>query len=405
MYLNSLINLLGGNVINFKENILINNFVTNSLKALKNDCFICINSGYKYIADASLNGAKVVILEKEIPYNIDITYILVSSIDNALKQIGAYILSLKKINIIAITGSVGKTTTKELLSLGLSKKYKVLKNEGNKNNLYGILETIFKLTDDIEYLVLEVGMNHRYEISEISKMLKPDIGVITNIGSAHIGNLGSVKEILKAKLEILDGNKDMKLFVNGEDKYLNKISAFKVYKVYNEKILNVDFDYMIMNYYLVISVLNYLKIDINLYLNDLLNYKMYKQRMNVLNIKDITIIDDTYNASLESVIGGLSYLKKYNNEKIIILGDILELGKHSIKIHKKINKYLKKVRNKHTLLIGKYTKYINGKHFFNHDELINYLKNINITNKVIYLKGSRKMRMEKIIKNLLNFKI
>lgn len=125
---------------------------------------------------------------------------------------------------------------------------------------------------------------------------------------------------------------------------------------------------------------------------------MVNSRMNIKHFKNITIIDDCYNSSYESVAGGLEVFKNINDDKIIILGDMLELGKYSYRYHYKLNFLLNKIENKQVLTVGKYSKYIKGIHFNNNNDLINYLKNINLKNKYIYLKGSRGMHLEEIKK-------
>ena len=381
------------------ENIKINRFSFDSKDINSGDVFIAINSGYKYIDEAINNGCIAIIISDNIDYvNESILVIKTHNMKKLLKNIASYIINKKNVFKIAITGSNGKTTTKELLYYGLKSKYKVLKNDGNNNNFLGLIKTIFKLNNE-EFLVMEMGMNHTGEIKELSSILKPDIAIITNIGSAHIGNLGSKKNIFKAKMEIKEGNPHMLLFVNGNDHFLKRINAIKIKN--NSFNYEPFFNYLKTNYNLVASVLKYFNFTNKEIISTFDNYQMYKQRMNIIYKGTTIIIDDTYNASLESTLGGLSFLKEYNQDKIIILGDILETGKYAIKIHKKINKYLKKLKHILVLHIGNYTKYIHGYHFDSKQELIKYLDSLNLSNKVIYLKGSRKMELELIRDNLL----
>ena len=244
-------------------------------------------------------------------------------------------------------------------------------------------------------------MNHLNEISNLSKLCNPTVSVITKIGSAHIGNLGSKKEILKAKTEIIDGMNNGPLIINGDDKYLNKIKysnivkcglnhkndliAYDIICSFNKTKFKIEIDdntyefvFNIPGKHLITDVL--IAIEVGLLFN--INYDDIKsaveefidiyQRMNIINLKNNNVlIDDSYNASYESVIGGLEVIKKSPLNKIIILGDVLELGKYSNKYHKKINKYLKKINNKQVLLIGKYTKVMKRKHFNDIDKLSN----------------------------------
>ena len=262
-------------------------------------------------------------------------------------------------------------------------------------------------------------MNHQGEIDYLSKICNPNYAVITNIGSAHIGNLGSKKNILKAKLEILNGMKDGYLIINNDDKYLKKIKYKNIIKVdkssLNIKNLNyqdnIEFDinnihfkintykHLLIDFLIAIRIGMIFNVDLNLISEALVEYQNSEGRLNIIKSK-YTFIDDSYNSSFESLIGGLEILKDENKFKYIIIGDMLELGKYSYKYHKKINKYLKKFNNKQVLLIGKYTKVIKGKHFNNVENIINYLKeNIN-TDDIVYIKGSRMMHLDKIKETL-----
>lgn len=382
----------------------------NSKEIDNGDLFLAINRGHDYIDDAIKNGAVAVISEKK----LDIPSIKVDDSVIALGKVANYIRNLYNIPLIAITGSVGKTTTKELIYLVLNKKHKVLKSNKNQNNHIGLPLTLLNLDNTYEIVVTELGMNHFNEISNLSKICCPDYGIITNIGSAHIGNLGSKKNILKAKLEILDGLKGS-LIVNNNDRYLKKIkNCIKV----DENILNIknikygliqEFDignvhfifnsskHLLDDVYIAIKVGLLFGIELNLISEAINEYKNIDGRLKING----RIIDDCYNSSYESLIGGLEMLKEFKDFKYIVLGDMLELGKYSIKYHKKVNKYLKKIKNKQVLLIGNYTKYIKGIHFDDIESLASYLKN---RDGIIYIKGSRNMNLNKLI-NYINHDI
>ena len=317
------------------------------------------------------------------------------------------------IPLIAITGSIGKTTTKELIYLVLSKKFKVLKSNKNQNNHIGLPLTLLNLDESYEIIVTELGMNHFNEISYLSKICNPNYAIITNIGTAHIGNLGSKKNILKAKLEILDGMNEKKLIINNKDKYLKKIKNTIKVDSKNLKIKNMkygviqefdidnvhfifnSFKHLLSDVYIAIKVGLLFDIDLNLISEAIGEYQNIDGRLNIIN-KDYKIIDDSYNSSYESLIGGLKILQNDNNKKFIILGDMLELGKYSSKYHKKINKHLNKIKNKEVFLIGNYTKLIKGIHFDNIEEITKYLKNNLKKNNIVYIKGSRKFNLDKI---------
>lgn len=415
MYLKDIFKLIGGNLY---SDVKVNKIKTNSKEISEGDLFIAINSGHDYIIDAINNGASAVICEKD--FNYDIPKIIVNSTIGSLGKIAKYIRSSYNIPLIAITGSVGKTTTKELIYSILSEKYKVLKSLKNQNNHIGLPLTLFNLDATYDVIVVELGMNHFNEISYLSQICKPDYAIITNIGSAHIGNLGSKKNILKAKLEILDGLNNGYLIVNKNDKYLKKLKYPNIIKV-NDKTLkvknlnigkNVTFDiddvhfifnsysHLLDNVFIAIKIGLMFDIDLKTISEVIKKYQNIEGRLNIIKNK-YTIIDDSYNSSFESLIGGLKQLENKDEFKIIVLGDMLELGKYSNTYHKKINKYLKKIKNKEVLLIGKYTNLIKGKHFDNVKDIISYIKTKDINGSIIYVKGSHAFNLDKI-KDTLN---
>ena len=415
MYLKDIFKLIGGNLY---SDVKVNKIKTNSKEISEGDLFIAINSGHDYIIDAINNGASAIISEKD--FNYDIPKIIVNSTIESLGKIAKYIRSSYNIPLIAITGSVGKTTTKELIYSILSEKYKVLKSLKNQNNHIGLPLTLFNLDATYDVIVVELGMNHFNEISYLSQICKPDYAIITNIGSAHIGNLGSKKNILKAKLEILDGLNNGYLIVNKNDKYLKKLKYPNIIKV-NDKTLkvknlnigkNVTFDiddvhfifnsysHLLDNVFIAIKIGLMFDIDLKTISEVIKKYQNIEGRLNIIKNK-YTIIDDSYNSSFESLIGGLKQLENKDEFKIAVLGDMLELGKYSNTYHKKINKYLKKIKNKEVLLIGKYTNLIKGKHFDNVKDIISYIKTKDINGSIIYVKGSHAFNLDKI-KDTLN---
>lgn len=425
-YICSLIN--GKFISKISNDKLIGKFKVDSKLVNDGDCFVALNSGYKYINDAIERGAKLIITEK----NLNISSSNIIKVDNTIKAIGILAKEIRKnnvdISVVAITGSVGKTTTKELVSLILSKKFKVLKTEGNMNNEIGVPITLFNLDSNYHICVLELGMNHLNEISYLSKIIKPNDAVITNIGTSHIGYLGSKKNILKAKCEILDGMKAGTLFINGDDKYLKKIKYKNKYLVglnkknnlvatnivttknklyfnmrYNKRIYNVSFNVpnkaLVSNILLAVAIGLRYKVDIKTIIESINEYKSFKFRNNILKLKNnITIINDCYNCSYESFKAGIEQLKYYDCNKLVIFGDILELGKYSKKIHKSIGRLLEK--NKYfSLLVGEKVNYSTNKYskkFNNNKELIEYLNNYDLNNIVIYIKGSRGMKLDEI---------
>ena len=421
MTLNELIKVING-ISNIDSEEVIKEIKTDTRKINKGDIFIALKgknyNGEDFIEEAIEKGAIACIVEKSINHKC----IQVESSIETLFLLGNYIRNKYNIPLIAITGSNGKTTTKDLLYYVLSSKYNVLKNDGSKNNIIGVSETLFKLNKSYEIIVMELGTNHLGEISYLSKMCEPNIGIITNIGSSHLEYFKNKRNIFKEKTSIQDGMKENNLIVNGDDKYLKKLDCFKCginknndLKAYNikEYIDHIEFNlyldkeykiifnnpgiHFINNILLVIKVALDYKIKIKTIINKIKNFKITEKRMNIIKLKDNILINDCYNSSLESITSGINYMKKIKEDKIFIIGDILELGKHSKKIHKKINRKLKKLKNKEVYTVGNFSKYIKGNHFDDVDELINYISKEEIKNRYIYVKGSRRMDLDKFV--------
>lgn len=417
MDLDTILKITNGTT-DIKKNLKFKNIKIDSRKLKKNDLFIAIKGPHYDGHDFIKNN--VAISSKVLPNTI-----LVKDTFKALYDISKFNKNMVGPKVIAITGSVGKTMTKDLIYEILKTKYRVLKSEKNFNNHFGVPLTLLNLKDE-EYLVVELGMNHKGEISKLSKLVNPDIAVITNIGSSHIGNLKNKKNIFKAKMEILDGMKYGTLITNGDDEYLKKtksikcdinnkndLYAFNIYsdlkttmfnirienKVYSVK-LNVPGKHLITNVLLAIKVGLLNDIDIDTIISSIEKYKYIENRLEIIE-KQYIIINDCYNSSYESLIGVLNLIKKEKKEKIIILGDILELGKKTKYYCKKIQKELKKIPNSKVLLVGNNFKNIKGFiHFNNNNEIIEYLKTLNLDNQLILIKGSRMMHLEEITQYL-----
>ena len=393
---------------------------TDTRKIEKDDVFIALDgikyNGEDFIGDAFKKGAITCITNNKFDNCIQVKNTYESLFDIALYKRRRF-----NIPVIAITGSVGKTTTKDLIVHILSSKYKVLYNEKNYNNLIGVSNTLFKLDNNYDVVVLELGSNHFGEIKRLKDMCLPDISIITNIGTSHIGNFKSKRKIFKEKFSI----RNKELIVNGDDKYLKKTKSFKcglnkyndlkaiiiedsidriVFEIELDKKYKVIFNnpgiHFVNDILLAIKVCLIMNIDINTIIEKIATYILPDKRMNIIHKKNNIIINDCYNSSYESLKAGIDYLNKINGNKILILGDILELGKKSKKIHKKINKLVRNYDNIYT--VGNYSKYVKGKHFSDVYSLIKHLENINISNSYIYIKGSRKIKLDLVYNYFIN---
>lgn len=341
--------------------------------------------GSQFWEEAFKKDSKVVIIndieldKKSLEKWSDRTVIVVKNSLEALQKIAAYkrILYGNDLKVVAITGSVGKTSTKDMVANVIAQKYKTLKTMGNYNNHIGLPLTLLHLTDQ-EVAVVEMGMNHLGEIDLLTNIAKPDLAIITNIGTSHIGNLGSRENILKAKLEILNGMKNKEIIVNQDNDLLGKWhkdndkntelkihsfgieskcdvwatdiklnengSEFICHLVNNGKeeefLVNVPvggihFVYNALCATLVGKILN---VDNEKIKNGIESFSLNKKRMEIQNFENnITVINDAYNASFESIKASLSTLDGYKNRrKIAVLGDVFELGDFAEEMHKKI---------------------------------------------------------------------
>ncbi len=423
----------------------------------KDDVYIALKGenfdGNSLWKEAFDKGAKVVIVqdidfEKENLDNYtDKIIIKVKDTLKALQDIAKYKRSLYDIPVIAVTGSVGKTSTKDIISSIVSKKYKTLKTEGNQNNHIGLPLTILKLQDH-EALVIEMGMNHFNEIRVLTNIAKPTLAVITNIGTSHIGNLGSRENILKAKLEILEGMSKKQIVINNDDDLLHnwyeenknnleiytygienasKIDAKQIQLNENsskfvanmqeesfEVLVPIGGKHFIYNALCAITVGGVLQIDNKKIEEGIAEFELTKKRMDIIELENnIKIINDSYNASFESMKASLEYLKSTKSKrKIAVLGDMFELGDFEKELHEKVG--LEVVKNEIDILIccGNNSKHIiksalknninPSKVFYceNKKEIVNKLKEILKPDDVVLIKASNGMKFFEIIDEL-----
>ena len=404
------------------------------------------------------NGAETVILEgidfenEKLEQYKDKNIIKVDDTIQAISDIATYKRELygKNFPVVGVTGSVGKTSTKDIIASVVSQEYKTLKTQGNNNNNIGLPFTMFKLKDE-EAAVIEMGMNHFGEISYLTKIAKPTISVITNIGTSHIGNLGSRENILKAKLEILDGMDKKVLVINNDNDLLHKYYTenkenenieIHTYGIENESevmaediILNENDSEFVCNLkgekfkvkvlvggiHFVYNALCAATVGKNLGLNikqikqGIETFELTKKRMDITELENgVTIINDSYNASFESMQASLKYLHGLkNNRKIAVLGDMFELGEYSKELHEKVG--IEVVKNNIDILIcsGKNAKYIaeaakeNGMnekqiyYFEEKEQIQEFIKQNWKNGDAILFKASNGMKFFEIVENIL----
>ena len=450
IYIKDIIKLCDGKLLSGDENIVINNIKIDSRKINDGDIYVGIrgevNDGNIFFEDAINRGAKAIIVDNsKLDYDKygDVTIVLVKDTVWCLQELARYKRSLFKGEVIAITGSVGKTTTKDMVASILSEKYKVLKTEGNYNNHIGLPLTILNYTLE-DVMVVELGMSHKGELSLLSRIAKPTLSIITNVGTAHIGNLGSRENILMAKLEILDGMDNKKLIINNDNDMLHEyyiknsdnvitvgINSDSMYRAVNvrDNCLFFDIDgylenvknvYMneayIINLLVGYAVGSLLGLTNEEYLNGVKKVTLSSKRLEmVMNKYGYNIINDSYNANYDSMKVGLEYLHNinYSGRKIAVLADMLELGEYSKKIHEDVG--MEVVKNKIDVLVtvGEYARYINDKaisvgfnknnsyDFNSNIECIDFLKGFLKREDTVLFKGSNGMKLYEIIDEII----
>ncbi len=369
--------------------------------------------------------------------------IIVEDTGKALLQIAKGYREKFRIPFVALTGSVGKTTTKGMVHAVLSEKYNTLKTQGNLNNEIGVPKTLFCLDKTHEVAVIEMGMNHFNEISRLTDTVKPDIGIITNVGTAHIENLGSREGILKAKYEITEGmKKGSPLVINGDNDMLATINTddFEVLKFGIEqsdlymKAKDIEFlpdgsqftaicenesvkafvpavgVHNVYNALCAMCVGKKLGFTLQESADALKNFAPEGMRQNVRSVLSYTFIEDCYNANPDSMKASLVTLNTIKKERsIAVLGDMLELGSFSNEAHYEVGKFAAEQKTDIVLTFGNLSELTkkgaqeNGtlaKSFSDKDALTEYLKSILKENDTILFKGSRSMKMEEIFHKL-----
>ena len=453
-----IVNCTQGTLINGNKDMNCKGFSKDTRTIKEEDMYIGIKGehfdGNLFWKEALNNGAMGVIVqdiaftEADLKKYQDKIIIKVKDTLQALYKIASYKRNLYSIPVVAITGSVGKTSTKDIVANVVLQKYKTVKTIGNNNNNIGLPFTILNAPEDIETMVLEMGMNHFGEIHLLSEIAKPTICIITNIGTSHIGNLGSRENILKAKLEILDGAENPYIIVNNDNDLLHKWYEenkhkhnIKTYGMENksdiyaqdiqleeqssqyticienqkEKIqVPVGGAHFILNSLCAILTGKILNIPLKEIKRGIETFQLTKNRMEVIEIdKGIKIINDAYNSSVESVKASLKYMSQMKaNRRIAVLGDILETGSFAKEIHETVGKIV--CENKIDILIcsGENAKYIvksakentfnekNIYYFENKNEIVRLLKEIELPGDVILVKASNGMRFFDIVEEI-----
>ncbi len=366
-----------GGMLHGDPDLVITSIVTDSRKAAEGSLFAAIKGervdGHRFITMTVEQGAVCALCE-DAP-EIDTPYIQVESTLVALKGIAEYYRSLFTIPFIGVTGSVGKTSTKELISSVLSQKYNVHKTAGNFNNELGVPLTLFGLEESHEAAVIEMGISGFGEMTRLSKMVRPDISVITNIGYCHLENLGDRDGVLKAKTEMFTYLKDNGTIIlcHDDDKlctvtdyqgvkpifygtdptdeyYADHIEELLLDGVrctlhHGDSVINVTIP--AMGRHNVLNALCAMAVGKQLGLTDaqikkgIESFENVGSRNHIIHTRGMTVIDDCYNANPTSTKAGLNTLSNFSGRTVALLGDMKELGADELALHKEVGAYAK----------------------------------------------------------------
>lgn len=379
-------------------------------------------------------GCSIAVVDEE-KYVTDSKIVLVEDVLKALQQLATHHRRQFKIPFLAITGSNGKTTNKELINAVLSKKFKTLATIGNLNNHIGVPLTILNIKTEHEFAIIEMGANHQGEINELCLIAEPDFGLITNIGKAHLEGFGGEEGIKKGKSELYKyiRSKNGKVFINADDDVLNELAfdndkitygCKKLYDVigkdcttsemvsmkfttrYGEKdwnklpLINTQIvgSYNFINCLTAACVGNYFKVEDALIIEALENYLPNMNRSQLVKTSRNTVLLDAYNANPNSMTVAIENFANYKSDKkLVLLGDMFELGEFSRSEHQKIVNLLEEKKLQNVVLVGEEFFKLDTKQFQKFKttlECLNYLKNLNVSDNTILIKGSRGMKME-----------
>lgn len=453
------VNATGGELVLGKAETWISNISIDSRKTEAGSLFFALKGeradGHDFIKDAVKKGCTAVVFNEDVDLSFagelkgSAAFIKVGDAQKALQELAAWYLSLFSLHKIGVTGSTGKTTTKEMLYRILSEKYKVICNKGNYNNLIGLPLSIFQVDEETEAAVFEMGMDRLGEIDRLSEIVKPHIAIITNIGFSHLASLGSRGNIMKAKTEICShlGKGDV-LVINADNEMLSgfvRKGDYEVVTVGGRSSSDVHIDsiknmgekgisfqlgisgkheifhisapgvHNSINAGLAVAAAHRLGIDIKQAARGLEKFAAADKRLNIITKDGVKIIDDTYNASPDSMEAAIDVLASTKSvRKIAIFGDMFELGEEEEKYHLMVGEYASQKGINVVISVGKNAEYISKAarergtdafHFTDKEMLVSVMSQWIRKGDAILIKGSRGMAMEEVVKQLKEIRI
>ncbi|HEY9030613.1 MAG TPA: UDP-N-acetylmuramoyl-tripeptide--D-alanyl-D-alanine ligase [Kangiella sp.] len=423
----------------------ISKVVTDSRVDCREALFIALKGenfdGHKFVENAKAQGAKALLVDHSV--TTDLPQVIVADTEKALGAIAGYVRDQVNPLVIGITGSAGKTTVKEMVASILREKGNVLATQGNFNNHIGVPLTLLRLKEIDQYAVIEMGANHRGEIAYCASIAKPDISVINNVEAAHIEGFGSVEGVAKAKSEIYqalsnDGTAVINLDSAFSEQWLETFAALQKITVSRHKDANFVADncqtqdngnvtftmqhtqdgssqsisvqlpipgmHNVSNALVAAALASAAGADMEMIKVGLETMVSVKGRLNQFKAANgALIIDDTYNASVASVKAAIDYLASLSGTKVLILGDMAELGDESAQYHREVGEYAKEKNINQLLVNGQWVKYSaeafgdNAQWFENKEFLVSHLMSVIQSDYKILVKGSRSAQMEQVV--------
>ncbi len=394
-------------------------------------------NGNEFAQKAIELGAKYVVIDEE-AYQLNENYLLVDDVLLCMQELAKHHRLQLNIPVLGITGSNGKTTSKELINAALSKKYKTLATKGNLNNHIGVPLTLLSITNDIEFAIIEMGANHQEEIAFLSNIACPDFALVSNVGKAHLDGMGGFEGVKKTKKELYDYVKENNglIFINSEDDNLLEMSngiekriaygnaagsiisgsvessnpllsiKFNITGNLNSYIVKTHLvgDYNLSNVLAAICIANYFEVPTQKIIEGLENYIPENNRSQEIIKGSNKIIMDAYNANPSSMLAAITNFSKLSDpNKLLILGDMFELGKESNDEHQKIIEAIFELNFREVVFVG--NDFFNNKkydyiYFQTTENAAAWLNENPFLNYRILVKGSRGMKLESLMSYL-----
>ncbi|MHC9509894.1 UDP-N-acetylmuramoyl-tripeptide--D-alanyl-D-alanine ligase [Kangiella sp. M94] len=430
------------------QDIEISRVVTDTRVDCREALFIALKGenfdAHKFVENAKNKGAKALLVEHSVA--TDLPQVIVGDTVKSLGKIAGYVRDKVNPLVIGITGSAGKTTVKEMVASILRQKGKVLATQGNFNNHIGVPLTLLRLEETDQFAVIEMGANHIGEIEYCASIAKPDVSVINNVEAAHIEGFGSVEGVAKAKSEIYqaltsNGKAVINLDSAFSDEWIEQLTSLQKITVSRHKDANFTADncqiqdngnvtfnmqhthdgsaqtvsvqlpvpgmHNVSNALVAAALASAVGADMEMIKVGLEAMVAVKGRLNQFKaLQGALIIDDTYNASVASVKAAIDYLASLSGTKVLVLGDMAELGDESAQYHREVGEYAKEKNIERLLVCGRWVKHSaevfgqNAKYFDSKDLLVSYLRNIIQPDYKILVKGSRSAQMEQVVDEL-----